>query len=356
VTMYSSKSNSSTCPLVCRLDNVPTTSLSGGSVTKLLVTGLVGLEDLWRVFEVFGEVSNISMEGGAEAKVTFKHEQSLEAFQQSGEIQVGNFTLMVTRSKEKSHPAGPNWKYQRTFPSPPPVYGDMMYQPGYPAYPHYPIYQYQAPPPSPHYDAAILDMGHPEHSQQFYYGYPPPPPGDHLQPLSPVTPCPSPPPSYVLPTAGPQYLTSTSPTFFLPPSPAPSSSLASISGTSFVSEESSAFDQLVPLTPRPPTGRSGVELFRSPFKRFFKFTGVPVQSTFPVRSVRPRRREEEEASWYQAGDKWGHRRSNSFCEAEEDQPSEKVVGSRIVKTRKFGKSSLTGEPDILKGLGGLSLD
>jgi len=348
--MYSSQSNSSTAPLVCRLDNVPTTSLTGGSVTKLLVTGLVGLEDLWRVFEVFGEVSNISMDGGAEAKVTFKHDQSLEAFHESGEIHVGDFTLMVTKSKEKSHPSGPTLKYQRTFPSPPPVYGEVMYQPGYP-----PMYQYQAPPPSPHYDAAILDMGYPEQSQQFYYGYPAPPP------LSPVTPCPSPPPAFMLPPSGPQYLTSSSPTFFLPPSPAPSSTLASISGTSFLSEESSAADQLVLPTPRPPTPRSNVELFRSPFKRFFKYTGVPVYPTFPVRSVRPSSgprtgQETEQGSWYQAGDKWGHRRSRSFCEAEEDQPSEKVVGSRIVKTRKFGKSSLTAQPDILRGLGGLALD
>merc|ERR1719447_1512552 len=108
----------------------------------------------------------------------------------------------------------------------------------------------------------------------------------------------------MLPPSGPQYLTSSSPTFFLPPSPAPSSTLASISGTSFLSEESSAGDQLVVPAPRPPTPRSNLELFRSPFKRFFKYTGVPVYPTFPVRSVRPssapRREETEQGSWYQA--------------------------------------------------------
>ena len=38
--------------LVCSLDTAKTTCLAGGTVTKLLVTGLVGLQDLWMVSQM----------------------------------------------------------------------------------------------------------------------------------------------------------------------------------------------------------------------------------------------------------------------------------------------------------------
>ena len=321
-------SSSSAQPqLVCRLDNMPTTSLTGGTVTKLLVTGLVGLEDLWRVFSTFGEISNISMEGRGEAKVTFKNDESLDAFQVSGELHVGDFTLMVTKIKERkqeqvstetSHQQ-PDWTFQRSFLSrPPPLYGMIYCQNGI-SYPNpVPIYHY--PPPSPHYDTAILDLG-PEQSQSNYYNYPTPPP--------PITPCPS-------PSSTPQFLTSSSSTFFLPPSPAPSSStstLTTLSGTTFLPDDASLDDQLG--VPRPPTPAPVMKVdfanTCSPFKTFAKFTGKPVRPNFPLKQVKPSpagiRREKkparkaggggteaEQSSWYQAGDRWGHRRSRRFCE------------------------------------------
>ena len=331
--MMSVSNSSPQSQLVCRLDQVPTTSLTGGTVTKLLVTGLAGLEDLWRVFSTFGEISNISMEGMGEAKVTFKNDESLDAFQVSGELHVGDFTLMITKIKERKEQASNetphhqqgDWSYQRSFLSrPPPLYG-MMYCSSYPY--SLPLYHY--PPPSPHYDAAILDMG-PEQPQSQYYNYPTPPP--------PITPCPS-------PTAAPQFLSSGSSTFFLPPSPAPSSSastLATLSGTTFVPEEITLEDQLGVPRPITPAPLMSVDLSSScsPFKTFTKFTGKPVRPSFPLKQEKPSqtrpagsKREkkparkvgggteaEQSSSWYQAGDRWGHRRSRSFCEVNNLHP------------------------------------
>ena len=340
--------------LVCRLDNMPTTSLSGGTVTKLLVTGLAGLEDLWKVFSTFGEISNISMEGRGEAKVTFKNDESLDAFQVSGELHVGDFILMVTKIKERKEQFSPetphqqaDWSYQsqRSFlsrpPPPPPLYG-MMYGPSYPYSLALPLYHY--PPPSPHYDTAILDLG-PEQSQSQYYNYPTPPP--------PITPCPS-------PSTTPHYISSASSTFFLPPSPAPSSStssLTTLSGTTFIPEDHSLED-LVGV-PRPPTPAPVMKMDTcSPFKTFAKFTGKPVRPSFPLKQMKPSptgsRREKkpvrkapgggggggggaggggtepEQGSWYQAGDRWGHRRwrSRSFCEVN-------VLGNQYVNPPVF---------------------
>merc|ERR1719221_563369 len=270
-------SSSSVQPqLVCRLDNMPTTSLTGGTVTKLLVTGLAGLGDLWRVFSTFGEISNISMEGRGEAKVTFKNDESLDAFQVSGELYVGDFTLMVTKIKERKqeHVSSEtphqqsDWSYQRSFLSrPPPLYGMMYLQNG--PYPYtLPLYHY--PPPSPHYDTAILDLG-PEQSQTQYYNYPTPPP--------PITPCPS-------PSSTPQFLSSGSSTFFLPPSPTPSSSastLTTLSGITFLPDEPSLEEQLGVARPPTPVPVMKMDPSRtySPFKTFTNFTGKPVRPNFP---------------------------------------------------------------------------
>ena len=330
--MMSGSSSSAQPQLLCRLDQMPTTSLTGGTVTKLLVTGLAGLEDLWRVFSTFGEISNISMEGRGEAKVTFKNEESLDAFQVSGELHVGDFTLMITKIKERREQVSTetphqqeqvDWTYQRSFLSrPPPLYG-MMYctNSGYP----YSVPLYHYPPPSPHYDTAILDLGPEQPHTAQYYNYPTPPP--------PVTPCPSP------TAAAPQFLSSGSSTFFLPPSPAPSSSastLTTLSGSTFVPEELSVEEPL-----KAPVMKVDLNTSCSPFKTFTKFTGKPVRPSFPLKQVKPsqtrpagNRREKkparkvgggggggggggaeaEQSNWYQAGDRWGHRRSRSFCE------------------------------------------
>jgi len=117
---------------------------------------------------------------------------------------------------------------------------------------------------------------------------------------------------------------------------------------------------LPPARPPTPARQRNVEMFKSPFKRFNKFTGVPVQHSYPFRPAKPdHTQSSSSSSWYQAGDRWGHRRSNSFSEADGDQSSEKVVGSRrgipaVKKTE--GQSQLTAEPDILRGLASLSLD
>lgn len=381
-------SSSSAQPqLLCRLDNMQTTSLSGGTVTKLLVTGIAGLEDLWRVFSTFGEISNISMEGRGEAKVTFKNDESLDAFQVSGELHVGDFILMVTKIKERKEQVSPetphqqaDWSYQsqRSFlsrppPPPPPLYG-MMYLQNGSSYPYsLPLPLYHYPPPSPHYDTAILDLG-PEQTQSQYYNYPTPPP--------PITPCPS-------PSSTPQYLSSASSTFFLPPSPAPSSStssLTTLSGTTFIPEDHSLDDQVGvprPATPAP-VMKADLTTTCSPFKTFTKFTGKPVRPHFPLKQVKPSpagsRREKkparkapggdggtepEQASWYQAGDRWGHRRwrSKSFCEADaKPENCDIVVGSKkgipVVQpgAKMVYRSKLTTEPDILRDVGSLALD
>merc|ERR1719219_76312 len=126
-------------------------------------------------------------------------------------------------------------------------------------------------------------MGQPEQVQPSYYNYPVHQPTDylHLQPLTPITPClsPQPPvPQYltsVTPCLSPQppvpqYLASGSPSFFLPPNPSSSSTLATLSGTSFPSQDTAVEDQQVPPPSRPPTParQRNVEMFKSPFKRF----------------------------------------------------------------------------------------
>merc|ERR1719228_2683759 len=62
------------------------------------------------------------MEGSGEAKVTFRNAKSLESFQESGEIHVGDFKLFVSKIQESPPFQGqqPAWSYQRTFLTPPP--------------------------------------------------------------------------------------------------------------------------------------------------------------------------------------------------------------------------------------------
>ena len=72
-------------------------------------------------------------------EVTFKNDESLDAFQVSGELHVGDFILMVTKIKERKQEQistetpqqQSDWSYQRSFLSrPPPLYGMMYLQNG----------------------------------------------------------------------------------------------------------------------------------------------------------------------------------------------------------------------------------
>ena len=66
--------------------------------------------------------------------------------------------------------------------------------------------------------------------------------------------------------------------------------------------------------------------FMSPYKKFAKFKGVPTPAKFPLPSSssshyggsKPKEavieEDEDKENWYRAGDRWGHRRSQSFCQ------------------------------------------
>ena len=66
--------------------------------------------------------------------------------------------------------------------------------------------------------------------------------------------------------------------------------------------------------------------FMSPYKKFAKFKGVPTPAKFPLQSSssshyggsKPKEavieEDEDKENWYRAGDRWGHRRSQSFSQ------------------------------------------
>ena len=66
--------------------------------------------------------------------------------------------------------------------------------------------------------------------------------------------------------------------------------------------------------------------FMSPYKKFAKFKGVPTPAKFPIPSSssshyggsKPKEavieEDEDKENWYRAGDRWGHRRSQSFSQ------------------------------------------
>ena len=80
-------------------------------------------------------------------------------------------------------------------------------------------------------------------------------------------------------------------------------------------------------------GKIAYQHFRSPYKKFSKFQGVPTPAKFPLNSgvvggrnisrkktetssasaidTRLEEDEEDKSSWYQAGDRWGYRRITS---------------------------------------------
>ena len=67
--------------------------------TKLLVEGQASLEDLWSVFSTIGEVSDIELFAGG-AKISFKEKLHLGKFQDTGELLLGDKTLLVTKVRE----------------------------------------------------------------------------------------------------------------------------------------------------------------------------------------------------------------------------------------------------------------
>ena len=136
------------------------------------------------------------------------------------------------------------------------------------------------------------------------------------------------------------------PTFYIPPSPV-SSTLLSLSGTSVLSTESAS--SFLPIGAE--TGKvskvhssgsqqgaakqvktaTNYQLFMSPYKRFSKFSGVPTQAKFPLKnslsssslhghgmgsraSIKTVEEEGDISDWYQAGDRWGHRRARTVSE------------------------------------------
>ena len=174
------------------------------------------------------------------------------------------------------------------------------------------------------------------------------PAGNKLQPLTPMT------PSYpnqhgfgIPPPSLQGYYNSMTPppTFYIPPSPV-SSTLLSLSGTSVLSTESAS--SVLPIGAETGKGSkvhssgshqgsakqvktaTNYQLFMSPYKRFSKFSGVPTQAKFPLKNslsssslqghgtgarASIKTVEEEDISdWYQAGDRWGHRRARTVSE------------------------------------------
>ena len=173
---------------------------------------------------------------------------------------------------------------------------------------------------------------------------PPPAP-----PLTPVTPS-YPAPGFMVAPPQPGYWSSLTPPFYPPPGPAPSSTLLTLSGTSLNSGSGDSAGCVMPIgsetgygnqAPAPvAAGKGGKEekrrgpapakvnyqLFTSPYKKFSKFQGVPTPARFPLpsansasclqgggggREAKILEEEEDKSSWYQAGDRWGHRRSMS---------------------------------------------
>ena len=338
------------------------TTFVSGVTTKLLVRGYAdnfSLDDLWTVFTCYGVVSNIIIEQHG-ATVTYKDQSvfpELE-FNVDMELVVGEHTMIFSKMSQALD----------TDMTDPTVYGAAEYSCGdqYPApvfYPHHP------PPLSPHYDTAILDVGQSQYHGHGQYGHqqytvpPPPIPGqqmatngnvftfdhvgdandaskrDHgchvcsststepvkqLQPLTPITPTyPYPPPSFYLP---PPAQTASNP------------SLMSLSGTSLLSTDSSSYVNVVPIgsdvginkgtsggeaiKQKTPVRATHYQYFTSPYKKFSKFKGVPTPAKFPLvlnnggqghqsSSTGDQGEPGDKKRWYQAGDRWGHRRQQS---------------------------------------------
>ena len=223
-------------------------SCSYETATRLLVTGQASMEDLWALFSSFGEVSSIVLvEGGA--KVTFRQDETLGRFYQSGEIAFGQQRVVVTKIKERKDQESLEMRF--SVPPPPPPHLTLTNLEFLP--PH--------PPFSPRYEASIIRSPQPTPPPQLQpeiftfdtssfleteSACPVPRQEHFLQPLTPLTPGPPllPPP----PPPVPKLCRTNS--FYFPPSsgPAPASSESSES-----------------------TSTRHHTVFSSPYKKFVKF-------------------------------------------------------------------------------------
>jgi len=149
--------------------------------------------------------------------------------------------------------------------------------------------------------------------------------GHQLQPLTPITPS-IPPSGFILPpTSGPVNLTPMTPTFYLPPSPSfttPGANIVAADGSFYDAKALNNFTNLKLLKStnteananRDKQDCPSTNYFTSPFKTFSKFRGQPVQPRFPFKSTQGSQfidvDGEDISSWYQQGDRWGHRSIN----------------------------------------------
>ena len=208
--------------------------------------------------------------------------------------------------------------------------------------------------------------GHPP-----YYGH-------QLQPLTPMTPSLN--TGYLLPpTPTPMNLPPMTPTYYLPPSPAPTYMMYQAAHPRGADATSLPYTSLPPpqaYTNLKPTDnstnqedvnthRQNVTYFTSPFKRFTKFRGTPTPARFPLRAApvpqgyrgRGGEGNRDSNSWYQQGDRWGHRSGGEGDQGyqqgdrwghrsggEEDQGYQQ--GDRW--GHKSGGEGYIGAPDILR--------
>lgn len=208
------------------------------------------------------------------------------------------------------------------------------------------------------------------------------PAGNKLQPLTPMTPSYPNQHGFGIPPPSLQgyYNTMTPPpTFYIPPSPV-SSTLLSLSGTSVLSTESAS--SVLPIGAETGKGSRGhstghqgsskqvnaatnYQLFMSPYKRFSKFSGVPTQARFPLKhslsssslqghgtgakaSIKTVEEEEDISDWYQAGDRWGHRRAVTVSENDFKETS--------VKSLQKAKSSSKLDEGAIKNMANMKIN
>jgi len=165
--------------------------------------------------------------------------------------------------------------------------------------------------------------------------------GHQLQPLTPVTPS-IPPSGFILPpTPAPVNLPPMTPTFYLPPSPSfstPGANIVAADGSFYDVKALNNFTNLkLPKSTntevsaiRDKQDCPSTNYFTSPFKTFSKFRGQPVQPRFPFKSTQGSHfldvDGEDISSWYQQGDRWGHRSIN-----QEENKDSKVQPNDEVK-------------------------
>jgi len=364
--------------------------------TKLLVQGFkdsLTVDDLWQIFLNYGDIANIIIEGQG-ATVTFQDQCSFPA--------EANILMEVFFKDKKIHVMKLDGSNGHEAPS-----AEMNPQVQYPyLHPPPPMYypQFQHPPPlTPHYDAAILDVGQ---SNLNPYSVPPPPinkipqpafnfestdgMGDgchvcsnhsNLQPLTPMTPSyhhhPSRIQASVPAPAMPNQYWVPPPTFMIPQVHS-SSTLLTLSGTSLISNDSNT-TYVQPIGSGPgssPSVRGVAEMgngegntekrykyFMSPYKKFAKFKGVPTPAKFPLPSSSSSHyggskskeavidEDEDKENWYRAGDRWGHRRSQSFSQGEYEKKSSR----KYEQGGKDNKKDLEIETATINGISNLSL-